>query len=335
MALVQRSRCRFKNVTSMCEIPHKHKWTWQTDPGKLPLQMRITPHQSSDLRLLVPDMCKIYVKTACCASHKRITHVLSPFSVFGNKLRDHGALILLNGIAELQEQTARTAAAIQHAMLLPPGHDVLPQLPAGWSSFRVFTLSELDIGGNGLSSEGVKVLASYVRHHSYLQYLGLAQTSGADLSAWKELFDSLKENGSLTQIILDENNLGDPGVRLLADMLKDNRSLQEVDLDGNDITDVGGNDIMGALLCRMQFPLKHLSLEENSISTGLMSRIQKEVKWRLWERENTFTNHQNTWNIRNKAQTWKLTRCFVYILWSEENNLTHLTCFTFEHTHAL
>ncbi|KAI9540306.1 hypothetical protein NQZ68_042116 [Dissostichus eleginoides] len=200
--------------------------------------------------------------------------------LFGNKLRDHGVLTLLNGIAELQEQTARAAAAIQQAMLFPSEQNMLLQLPTGWSSFRVFTLLELDIGGNGLSSDGVKVLASYMKHHSCLQYLGLAQTSGADLAAWKELFDSLKGNSSLSQIILDENNLGDPGVRLLADTLKENLSLRQVDLDRNGISDVGGNDIMGALLCRIQSPLIHLSLHENDISAGLMSRIQEEVKWK-------------------------------------------------------
>ncbi|KAF0034215.1 hypothetical protein F2P81_014281 [Scophthalmus maximus] len=198
--------------------------------------------------------------------------------LFGNKLRDHGVLILLNGIAELQEQTARAAAAVQQAMLLPSEQSVPLQLPTGWSSLRSFALLELDIGGNGLSSEGVKVLASFMRHRSYLRYLGLAQTSAADLAAWKELFDSLKANASLTQIILDENNLGDPGVRLLADMLRENTSLLQVDLDGNGVSDVGGNDIMGALLCRAQRPLRHLSLQENNISEGLMSRIQEEVK---------------------------------------------------------
>uniref|UniRef100_A0A3Q3NME4 DUF4590 domain-containing protein n=2 Tax=Labrus bergylta TaxID=56723 RepID=A0A3Q3NME4_9LABR len=197
--------------------------------------------------------------------------------LFGNKLRDHGVLTLLSGIAELQQQTASAFAAIQQALLLPPEQN-MAQLPTGWRSFRDFALLELDVGGNGLSSEGVRVLASYIRHHSYLQYLGLAQTGGADLAAWKELFDSLKGNTSLTQINLDENNLGDPGVRLLADMLKENTSLQQVDLDRNGISDVGGNDIMGALLCRMQFPLRHLSLQENSISAGLISRIQEEVK---------------------------------------------------------
>lgn len=165
--------------------------------------------------------------------------------------------------------------------LPPPAQRDAPlQLPTGWSSFEGFALLELDIGGNGLSSSGVKLLASYVRHHSHLQYLGLAQTSSADLAAWKELFDSLRGNRALVHIILDENNLGDPGVRLLAEALKENRSLRQVDLDANGISDLGGNDIMGALLCRLEFPLSHLGLEENNISAGLMRRIQEEVRYK-------------------------------------------------------
>ncbi|XP_047447569.1 uncharacterized protein LOC125012020 [Mugil cephalus] len=210
----------------------------------------------------------------------RVKPQVKALHLFGNKLRDHGVLTLLNGIAELQEQTARAAAVIQQAMLFPSEQNALLQLPTGWSSFRLFALLELDIGGNGLGSDGVKALASYMRSHSHLQYLGLAQTSGADLAAWKELFDSLRGNSSLTQIILDENNLGDPGVRLLADVLKESASLRQVDLDGNGVSDVGGNDIMAALLCRTQFPLRHLSLQENDISAGLMSRIQEEVKYK-------------------------------------------------------
>nr|XP_019954616.1 PREDICTED: uncharacterized protein LOC109636990 [Paralichthys olivaceus] len=209
----------------------------------------------------------------------RVKPQVKGLHLFGNKLRDHGVMTLLNGIAELQEQTARAAAAIQQAMLFPSEQNTLLQLPTGWRSFRVFALLELDVGGNGLGSDGVKVLASYLRYHSYLQYLGLAQTGAADLAAWKELFDSLKGNTSLTHIILDENNLGDPGVRLLADTLRENTGLRQVDLDRNGISDVGGNDIMGALLCRAQLPLRHLSLQENNISAGLMSRIQEEVKY--------------------------------------------------------
>lgn len=200
-------------------------------------------------------------------------------------------------------------------MLFPSEHSVLLQqavtnLPATWGSFRVFSLLELDVGGNGLSSNGVKVLASYMRHHSYLHYLGLAQTSSADLVAWKELFDSLKVNSSLTQIILDESNLGDPGVRLLADVLKVSMNLRQVDLDRNGITDVGGNDIMGALLCRTQCPLKHLSLQENNISDGLMSRIQEEIKYK-WS--NSFRNGgTHDANMQRKADAMGKLLVFLF-----------------------
>ncbi|XP_061622938.1 uncharacterized protein LOC133474859 [Phyllopteryx taeniolatus] len=205
----------------------------------------------------------------------RVKPQVKGLHLFGNRLRDHGALALLSGIAELQEQTSRAAAIQQQQLLL---QQAVPSLTVGWSSFKVFSLLELDIGGNNLSGDGMKVLASYMRHHSHLQYLGLAQTGGADLAAWKELFDSLKRNSSLTQIILDENNLGDAGVRLLADVLKANTYLRMVDLDRNSIGDVGGNDLVGALLCRGQFPMRHRSLAENNISSGLMRRIQEEVK---------------------------------------------------------
>ncbi|XP_034026803.1 uncharacterized protein LOC117510981 [Thalassophryne amazonica] len=210
----------------------------------------------------------------------RVKPQIKGLHLFGNKLRDHGVLTLLKGIAELQEQT-RSVPAIQQPVIFPSKQNLqTADLPAAWRSFHGFTILELDIGGNGLSSDGIKVLAAYLRHHSFLQYLGLAQTCGADLAAWKEFFDSLKGNISLTQIILDENNLGDPGVRLLADMLKVNASLRQVDLDRNSISDVGGNDIMAALLCRTELPLMHLSLQENNISAGLMNRIQEEVKYK-------------------------------------------------------
>ncbi|XP_061674528.1 NLR family CARD domain-containing protein 3 [Syngnathoides biaculeatus] len=205
----------------------------------------------------------------------RVKPQVKGLHLFGNRLCDRGAFALLSGIAELQEQTSRAAAIQQQQLLL---QRAVPNVTIGWCAFKVFSLLELDIGGNNLTGEGMRVLASYMRHHSHLQYLGLAQTGSADLAAWKEVFDSLKGNSSLTQIILDESNLGDPGVRLLADVLKANTCLRMVDLDGNGIGDVGGNDLVGALLCRGQFPMRRLSLAENNISARLLRRLQEEVK---------------------------------------------------------
>ncbi|CAB1320138.1 unnamed protein product, partial [Coregonus sp. 'balchen'] len=203
--------------------------------------------------------------------------------LFGNKLGDLGVLTLLSGLAQLQEITMRDPTSlhwiedpqVQGQNLLT--HPVVTLPPTTEGTLYPFSLLELDIGGNGLSSDGLRVLTSYMRLHSRLQYLGLARTTGADLEAWRELFDSLKGNVTLSHIILDEINLGDQGARLFADMLRDNESLRQVDLDRNGIGEVGGSDIIEALLCRTQFPLRHLSLEGNGISAGLMGRIQQEV----------------------------------------------------------
>lgn len=185
--------------------------------------------------------------------------------LFGNHLGDVGVQILISGVADLQEKTAS------------------PRMPAYPRQFNLsdpsFILVELDLGGNGIGSEGLRVLGTFIRYHSKLQYLGLAQTSCSSMEAWYVFFESLKVNNKLTQIILDENNLGDEGIKLFAGALQMNESLQKIDLDHNNFGEVGGNALLEAL-SRSQCSLEHLSLEENCISTALMSKFQEVVKTR-------------------------------------------------------
>ncbi|XP_010874374.1 uncharacterized protein LOC105014070 isoform X2 [Esox lucius] len=204
--------------------------------------------------------------------------------LFGNHLGDPGVLTLLAGLAQLQERTMKDLTT-QPRIEEPQDHRLNPITPSVDSvplntrgAAYPFSLLELDLGGNRLTSNGLRGLAFYMRNHSRLQYLGLAQTDGADLEAWREFFDSLKGNTTLSHIILDESNLGDQGARLFAEMLRANQSLRQVDLDRNEIGEAGGSDIIEALLYRRrQFPLKHLSLEGNGISAVLLERIQQEV----------------------------------------------------------
>ncbi|XP_076854750.1 uncharacterized protein LOC143509829 [Brachyhypopomus gauderio] len=180
--------------------------------------------------------------------------------LFGNQLGDTGVQILLNGVAELQTKTASPRVPGQFYLSAPS-----------------FTLIELDLGGNGISSEGLRVLGTYMKYHSHLQYLGLAQTSCSDMEAWTVLFESLKVNNNVTHIILDENNLGDQGVKLCAEALRVNESLRKVELDSNGFGEAGASAVLEALLSR-RFLLEHLSLEDNYISTALMSKIQQAIK---------------------------------------------------------
>lgn len=184
------------------------------------------------------------------------------FRLFGNQLGDLGVQNLLSGLAELQEPTVVL-------------HGNSERLSFSAVSFAI---KELDLGGNGIGSDGLRVLATFMRYHSKLQYLGLAQTSCSDMEAWMALFESLKMNAELTHIILDESNLGDDGVKLFAESLKSNEALKKVELDDNGFGDIGGKYLLEALSFRGKRPLEHLSLEGNYVSTALMTKIQQEVE---------------------------------------------------------
>ncbi|XP_026786796.3 uncharacterized protein LOC113536867 [Pangasianodon hypophthalmus] len=184
--------------------------------------------------------------------------------LFGNHLGDVGVQVLLSGVADLQVKTAAS-----------------PRMPVYPRQFYLsepsFALIELDLGGNGIGSEGLRVLGTFIRYHSQLQYLGLAQTCCSSMEAWYVFFESLKVNNKLTHIILDENNLGDQGVKLFAEALQINESLRKIDLDRNNFGEVGGHALLEALSIS-QCSLEHLSLEQNYISTELMSKFQDVVK---------------------------------------------------------
>ncbi|XP_031427058.1 NLR family CARD domain-containing protein 3-like [Clupea harengus] len=203
---------------------------------------------------------------------------LQSLFLFGNRLGDSGVQMLFTGLADLQTSTNR-----ETGMSLQPqatqGMMTLPPIPHQGPPFVAFRLSELDLGGNGITGDGLRVLATYMRYHSQLRYLALAQTGGAEVTMWTMLFESLKVNTELAHIVLDECNLGDHGAKLFAETLRANVAIKKVDLDGNGIRDSGGSAILDALVSRKQSPLQHLSMEEgNFISTALMVKILQEVQ---------------------------------------------------------
>uniref|UniRef100_A0A672NLM2 Leucine rich repeat containing 74A n=1 Tax=Sinocyclocheilus grahami TaxID=75366 RepID=A0A672NLM2_SINGR len=190
-------------------------------------------------------------------------NVLLDLLLFGNQLDDLGVQTLLSGLAELQDKTAALHGNSEQIHFSPVS----------------IVIKELDLGGNGIDSDGLRVLATFMRYHSHLQYLGLAQTPCSDMEAWKVLFESLKMNTALTHIILDESNLGDNGIKLFAEALRSNKTLRKVDLDNNGFGEVGGHYLLEALRSGGKRSLEQLSLEGNYISTALMANIQEGNLW--------------------------------------------------------
>lgn len=184
------------------------------------------------------------------------------FRLFGNQLGDLGVKTLLSGLAELQDKTAVLHGNSEQIHFSPVN----------------IVIKELDLGGNGIGRDGLKVLATFMRYHSHLQYLGLAQTPCSDMEAWTVLFESLKVNTALTHIILDESNLGDNGIKLFVEALRSNKTLRKVGLDNNGFGEVGGQYLLEALCSGGKCSLEHLSLEGNYISIALMVNIQQELE---------------------------------------------------------
>ncbi|XP_018596404.2 uncharacterized protein LOC108927518 [Scleropages formosus] len=191
--------------------------------------------------------------------------------LFGNQLGDPGVCALLAGLTKLKDR---------HRVRSGDAECQCPPWSSGGSApaRRPFSLVELDLGGNGVKGEGLRALAAYLRRTSHLRYLGLAQTAHADMTAWEDLFSSLRTNDSLIHIILDESGLGNRGAQMFAEMLVSNQGLRKVDLDNNSIGDEGGLAIAEALLSRTNWPLEHLSLEGNGISSAILASVEQKIK---------------------------------------------------------
>ncbi|XP_075115919.1 ribonuclease inhibitor-like [Leptodactylus fuscus] len=138
-----------------------------------------------------------------------------------------------------------------------------------------FQLTELDIGGNQMDSEGLRSVANLLKRNPPLRHLCLAQSSVASTDVWAELFDAIKENTNLTHLLLDENSLGDPGAKLVAEVMQVNHSLRSLDLDSNDIGEEGGRAIIESL--RVGSLLTSISLENNPISAGTIDAINRSL----------------------------------------------------------
>ncbi|XP_077335275.1 uncharacterized protein LOC143981357 [Lithobates pipiens] len=176
--------------------------------------------------------------------------------LYGNQLEDKGIKSLLCGLSEILITQQRMDTTLSYGMPL-------------------VQLSELDIGGNHMSAEALRTVAEYLKLNPFLKHLGLAHVSVHSPGAWQELFEALKINTNLTHLLLDENGLGDGGVRLLAEVIQVNRSLVTIDLDGNDISEEGGGAIAEGLASTTDVALKSISLDNNYISEGTIAAIQR------------------------------------------------------------
>ncbi|XP_067836497.1 NACHT, LRR and PYD domains-containing protein 3-like [Heptranchias perlo] len=127
------------------------------------------------------------------------------------------------------------------------------------------SLTVLNLGKNKLGDSGVKLLSAALRNPDCkIQKLGLDENFLTD-SCSEDLSSALSTNRSLTVLNLNNNELGDSGVKLLFGALRNpDCKIQELDLECVGLTDSCTDDLVTALSTNRSLTV--LNLRSNSFT---------------------------------------------------------------------
>jgi hypothetical protein len=127
-------------------------------------------------------------------------------------------------------------------------------------------VKELSLNGVVLEVEGLKSLASGLKNNRSLTKLLLGRNSIGNQGA-AALAASLVYTPSLELLVIDNNNIGDGGLTALASFAAGTQTLKELYLSNNNIGDEGVEALASALSSsQSRSRLRFLSLDRNTIS---------------------------------------------------------------------
>ncbi|XP_062895538.1 NACHT, LRR and PYD domains-containing protein 3-like isoform X2 [Mobula hypostoma] len=133
---------------------------------------------------------------------------------------------------------------------------------------------ELGLGMNKLGDSGVKLLSAALRNRECkIQTLWLSNVGLTDSGA-EHLASALSTNPSLTELNLNENELGDSGVKLVSEALTNSEcKMQKLWLYKVGLTDAGVDDLVSALSATHS--LAELDLGSNSLTDQSVPALRR------------------------------------------------------------
>ena len=120
-------------------------------------------------------------------------------------------------------------------------------------------LHTLSLNSNTIGTDGAKAIADCLKHHTNLQTLDLSSNKVGSDGA-KALADCLKHHTNLQTLYLGSNNIGSDGAKALADCLKHHTTLQELRLSFNNIGSDGAKALADCLKHHTNLQTLHLVL---------------------------------------------------------------------------
>ncbi|XP_072133413.1 uncharacterized protein [Mobula birostris] len=195
---------------------------------------------------------------------------LTELSLNDNKLGDSGVKLVSEALkiseCKIQKLSLRNVGLTDSGV-----EDLLSALRTNPS------LTELNLSGNKLGDSGVKLVSEALRNSECkIQKLCLYDVGLTDSGA-KDLASTLSTNRSLTELNLNDNELGDSGVKLVSEALRNSKcEIQKLWLRDVGLTDSGAEDLASAL--RTNPSLTELNLGANKLGDSGMKLVSAALR---------------------------------------------------------
>ncbi|XP_066475780.1 NACHT, LRR and PYD domains-containing protein 12-like [Tiliqua scincoides] len=238
-------------------------------------------HPDCRLQTIGFDGCQL--TATCCEDLSSVlcsNQSLEKLDLSGNKLGDRGMKLLCGALkhpsSHLQQLWLRDCELSSACC---------EDLSSALSTNQ--TLSNLELGGNELGDLGLKLLCDGLKHpNCRLQKLGL-YSCGLSEACCEDLASVLSTNQTLTDLVLNDNPLGDSGLRLLCKGLKHpNCSLQKLSLSLCRLTGACCGDLASLLSTSQR--LTDLSLYDLELGESETSILREGLKHPNCKLQNLF-----------------------------------------------
>ncbi|XP_046560992.1 glutamate-rich protein 3-like isoform X2 [Haliotis rubra] len=225
----------------------------------------------SNCSLGVDDMNKLLQSLAKSPSHPRIlnlnNNILGPRSVVplveilkikpsidmlllqGNPIGNEGLQTLVDGLLDIEFEAQEYKKRESERM---------GGVPVMSIKGRFCQLQELDLSETSVTDDGMVDVALLLESNLDLHTLSLSSCPDITNPGWSKLATALTKNKNLKTLTIQNNKIGDEGVRILVEGLKNNTSLSTLEVANAGIEEAGGRALIDLL--KRNTTVKYLTL---------------------------------------------------------------------------